>query len=49
MVGGVFFVEGLLKFLRPGELGAGRFAKMACPRRISAGLSSAASSCSAAR
>jgi uncharacterized membrane protein YphA (DoxX/SURF4 family) len=31
MVGGVFFVEGLLKFLRPGELGAGRFAKIGLP------------------
>lgn len=31
MVGGVFFVEGLLKFLRPSELGAGRFAKIGLP------------------
>ena len=31
MVGGIFFVEGLLKFLRPGELGAGRFAKIGLP------------------
>lgn len=30
-VGGIFFVEGLLKFLRPGELGAGRFAKIGLP------------------
>ncbi len=28
MVGGVFLVEGILKFLYPGELGAGRFAKI---------------------
>ncbi len=31
MVGGVFFVEGVLKFLRPAELGAGRFAKIGLP------------------
>ena len=31
MVGGVFFVEGLLKFLRPAELGDGRFAKIGLP------------------
>ncbi len=31
MVGGVFFNEGLLKFLRPDELGAGRFAKIGLP------------------
>jgi len=31
MVGGVFFVEGVLKFLYPGELGAGRFAKIGIP------------------
>lgn len=31
MVGGVFLVEGLLKFLRPAELGAGRFAKIGLP------------------
>lgn len=31
MVGGVFFIEGLLKFLRPEELGAGRFAKIGLP------------------
>ncbi len=31
MVGGIFFVEGLLKFLRPGELGAGRFTKIGLP------------------
>jgi putative oxidoreductase len=31
MVGGVFFVEGVLKFLHPGELGAGRFAKIGIP------------------
>ncbi len=30
-VGGIFFIEGLLKFLRPGELGAGRFAKIGLP------------------
>jgi len=31
MVGGVFFLEGVLKFLYPGELGAGRFAKIGIP------------------
>jgi uncharacterized membrane protein YphA (DoxX/SURF4 family) len=31
MVGVIFFTEGLLKFLRPGELGAGRFAKIGLP------------------
>ena len=31
MVGGIFFVEGLLKFLRPSELGAGRFTKIGLP------------------
>ena len=31
MVGGVFFLEGLLKFLRPDELAAGRFAKIGLP------------------
>lgn len=31
MVGGVFFVEGLLKFIYPDELGAGRFAKIGIP------------------
>jgi uncharacterized membrane protein YphA (DoxX/SURF4 family) len=31
MVGGVFFVEGLLKFLYPAELAAGRFAKIGIP------------------
>jgi putative oxidoreductase len=31
MVGGVFLVEGILKFLYPGELGAGRFAKIGIP------------------
>jgi putative oxidoreductase len=31
MVGGVFLVEGLLKFLYPAELGAGRFARIAIP------------------
>jgi len=31
MVGGIFFTEGLLKFLRPEELGAGRFAKIGLP------------------
>ena len=31
MVGGVFFLEGVQKFLYPGELGAGRFAKIGIP------------------
>jgi uncharacterized membrane protein YphA (DoxX/SURF4 family) len=31
MVGGVFLVEGLLKFLHPEELAAGRFAKIGIP------------------
>jgi len=31
MVGGVFFVEGILKFLYPQELGAGRFEKIGIP------------------
>ena len=31
MVGAVFFAEGLQKFLYPGELGAGRFAKIGIP------------------
>jgi uncharacterized membrane protein YphA (DoxX/SURF4 family) len=31
MVGGVFFLEGLLKFLHPDELAAGRFAKIGLP------------------
>jgi putative oxidoreductase len=31
MVGGVFFVEGVLKFLYPAELAAGRFAKIGIP------------------
>ena len=31
MVGGVFLVEGVLKFLYPDELGAGRFAKIGIP------------------
>ena len=31
MVGGVFLVEGILKFLYPGELGSGRFAKIGIP------------------
>jgi putative oxidoreductase len=31
MVGGVFLVEGILKFLYPGELGTGRFAKIGIP------------------
>jgi uncharacterized membrane protein YphA (DoxX/SURF4 family) len=31
MVGGVFLVEGILKFLYPDELAAGRFAKIGIP------------------
>ena len=31
IVGLVFFTEGLLKFLQPGELGAGRFAHIGLP------------------
>ena len=31
MVGGVFFFEGVLKFMLPDELGAGRFAKIGIP------------------
>ena len=31
MVGSVFSLEGLMKFLYPGELGAGRFAKIGLP------------------
>jgi len=31
MVGGVFFAEGVQKFLFPGALGAGRFAKIGIP------------------
>ncbi|HMA91433.1 MAG TPA: DoxX family protein [Polyangiaceae bacterium] len=31
VVGTVFFLEGLQKFLYPGELGAGRFAKIGIP------------------
>ncbi len=31
MVGGVFFLEGMLKFLYPAALGAGRFAKIGIP------------------
>ena len=31
MVGGVFFLEGVLKFLYPDALGAGRFAKIGIP------------------
>jgi putative oxidoreductase len=31
MVGGVFFLEGVLKFLYPDTLGAGRFAKIGIP------------------
>ena len=31
MVGSVFFFEGVLKFLYPAELGAGRFAKIGIP------------------
>lgn len=31
MVGGVFLVEGILKFLHPQELGAGRFEKIGVP------------------
>ena len=31
MVGSVFFIEGWLKFLYPGDLGAGRFAKIGIP------------------
>jgi putative oxidoreductase len=31
MVGGVFFVEGILKFLHPDELAAGRFEKIGIP------------------
>jgi putative oxidoreductase len=31
MVGGVFFLEGVQKFLNPAELGAGRFAKIGIP------------------
>ena len=31
MVGGVFLAEGIQKFLYPGELGAGRFAKIGIP------------------
>ena len=31
MVGAVFFTEGIQKFLYPGEVGAGRFAKIGIP------------------
>lgn len=31
MTGGIFLVEGMLKFLVPAELGAGRFAKIGLP------------------
>ena len=31
MVGGIFFFEGMQKFLYPGELGSGRFAKTGIP------------------
>lgn len=31
MVGAIFFSEGLQKFLRPAEVGAGRFAKIGLP------------------
>ena len=31
MTGGIFFIEGLLKFLEPADLGAGRFAKIGLP------------------
>src|ERR671913_1375662 len=31
IVGGVFFVEGVQKFLYPAEVGAGRFAKIGIP------------------
>ncbi len=31
MVGGIFFFEGMQKFLYPGELGSGRFAKIGIP------------------
>ncbi len=31
LVGGVFLVEGVLKFIYPGELAAGRFAKIGIP------------------
>ena len=31
VVGGVFLTEGILKFLLPSELGAGRFAKIGIP------------------
>src|SRR5512133_1402608 len=31
MVGGIFLVEGILKFIYPAELGAGRFAKIGFP------------------
>src|SRR5437016_3953902 len=31
VVGGVFFTEGIQKFLYPAELGAGRFAKIGIP------------------
>lgn len=32
MVGGVFFTEGIQKFLYPDDLGSGRFAKIGLPR-----------------
>ena len=31
MVGGIFFIEGIQKFLYPAELGSGRFAKIGMP------------------
>src|SRR5256884_9925548 len=31
VVGGIFLTEGILKFLYPGDLGAGRFAKIGIP------------------
>ena len=31
MVGLVFLLEGVLKFVRPGEMGAGRFAEIGLP------------------
>ncbi len=37
MVGGVFLVEGILKFLYPEELAAGRFAKIGIPLAGAAG------------
>ena len=48
-VGGIFLTEGIQKFLYPGELGAGRFAKIGIPAPDMVGHSSQESKSCVAR